>query len=86
MQDWSGSPYLMNHGTNSLQTGGLRALFVFGCARSSLLCGKASLQLFSSCGEWGLLSSWGPLIAVTSLVAEHTLWGAWASVVVAPRP
>ena len=27
-------------------------LFIFGCAGSSLLCG-----LFSSCGEWGLLSS-----------------------------
>ena len=27
-------------------------LLIFGCARSSLLCG-----LFSSCGKWGLLSS-----------------------------
>ena len=80
MQDWSGSPWLMDHGTNSLQTGGLRALFTFGCAGSSLLCG-----LFSSCGAWGLLSSRGPLIAVASLVAEHRLWGAWASVVLAPR-
>ena len=80
MQDRSGSPQLMNHGTNSLQTDGLRAFFIFGCAGSLLLCG-----LFSSCGEWGLLSGCGPLIAVPALVAEHRLWGAWASVVVAPR-
>ena len=32
-------------------------------------------ELFSSCGEWGLLSSslQGLLIAMTSLVAEHSL-------------
>ena len=47
-------------------------LFVLflSCARSSLLCGP-----FSSCGQWGLLSScivW-PLIAVASPVAEHGL-------------
>ena len=32
-------------------------------------------KLFSSCGEWGLLSSslQGLLIAMTSLVAEHSL-------------
>ena len=29
-------------------------LFIFDCAGSSLLCG-----LFSSCGDRGLLSSWG---------------------------
>ena len=34
---------------------------------------------FSSCGEQGLL------IAVASLVAEHRLYGAWASGVAAPR-
>ena len=33
------------------------------------------MQTFSSCGEWGLLSSCvqGPLIAVASLIAEHGL-------------
>ena len=29
-------------------------LFIFGCSRSPLL-----HRLFSSCGEWGLLPSWG---------------------------
>jgi len=40
---------------------------------------------FSSCREWGLVSSCGCglLIAVASLVAEHWLWGPWASVVLA---
>ena len=39
---------------------------------------------FSSCRERGLLfvSVSGLLLAVSSLVAEHRLWGAWASVVV----
>ena len=34
-----------------------------------------AVQTFSSCGEWGLLSSCGrgPLIVVASLVAEHGL-------------
>ena len=44
--------------------------FIFVYARSSLLCG-----LFSSCGQWGLLSicvAWDS-IAVASLVAEHGL-------------
>ena len=47
-------------------------LFIFGCAGSSLLSG-----LFSSCGEWGLLSSFsvyfGHLIVVASLVVKHRL-------------
>ena len=50
-------------------------LFIFGCAGSSLPQG-----LFSSCGEWLLLSScgvwashWGP-----SLVVKHGLWGTCA--------
>ena len=42
-------------------------LFIFGCAGSLLLCG-----LFSSCWEWGLLSSYG---AVASLIVEHRLEG-----------
>ena len=41
-------------------------------------------QAFSSCRERGLLfvSVSGLLLAVSSLVAEHRLWGTWASVVV----
>jgi len=42
-------------------------------------------RVFSSCGEQGLLLFgvlW-LLIEVASLVAEHRLWGAWASVVAA---
>ena len=48
----------------------LKHLFIFDCTESSLLLG-----LFSSCGEWGLLSSWvhGLLIAVASHVAQHEL-------------
>ena len=45
--------------------------FIFGCARSSLL-----PRLFSSCSEWGLLSTvavLGLLTVVTSLVMEHRL-------------
>ena len=44
---------------------------IFGCARSSLL-----PRLFSSCSEWGLLSTvavLGLLTVVTSLVMEHRL-------------
>ena len=46
-------------------------------------------RAFSSCGEWGLLSScseWEPLIAVISIVSEHGLQGAWASVDAIPGP
>ena len=40
---------------------------------------RSCAWIFSSCGEWGLLSSVarGLLIAVASLVAEHGLEGAW---------
>ena len=40
------------------------------------------LGLFSSCEDWGysLVAVCGPLIAVASLVVEHGLQGAWASV------
>ena len=53
-------------------------LFIYGHARSSLTCG-----LFSSCGEQGLLlvAVCGLLVAVASLVAEHGLESARASVV-----
>ena len=46
-----------------------------------------TVQAFSSCGERALLSSCGQglLIAVASLVAEHRLLGAGASVVAAHR-
>ena len=39
-------------------------------------------RLFPSCGEWGLLfvAFHGLLIAVASLVEEHGVWGALASV------
>ena len=38
---------------------------------------RCCLQVFSGCGEQGLL------IAVVSLVAEHRLYSAWASVAMA---
>lgn len=49
-------------------------LSTFGCSRSLLPGG-----LYSSCGESGLLSNCG-----SSHVAEHRLWGLWASEVAAP--
>ena len=56
-------------------------LFVFGCAGSSLL-----YELFSSCGDWGLLSSCGAPASHCS--GFSCCWtqalGAWASVVLAP--
>ena len=54
-------------------------LFIFGYAVSLLL-----RRLFSSCNERGLLLAvvFGLLIAVASLVAEHGLQGARASVAV----
>ena len=55
-------------------------LFIFGCAGSLLLC-----RLCSGCSEQGLLIVVsGLLIAVASLVVEHRLQRARASVVVAP--
>ena len=56
------------------------SFFIFGCAGSSLL-----HRLLSSCINQGLLSSCSAwlLVAVASLVAEHGLWGTWASVVAA---
>jgi len=58
----------------------IQVLFIFDCTGSSLLRG-----LFSSCGEWGFLSSavHQLLTAVASLVVEHGLSGEWASVFVA---
>ena len=58
----------------------LEPLLYFCCAVSSLLC-----TAFCSCSERGFL------LAVVSLVAEHRLKGAWASVVAAhelscPKP
>ena len=57
-------------------------LFIFGCAKSLLLCG-----LFSRCGKRGLVSVWWCrlLIAMAFLAAEHSHWGMRASVVSAPR-
>ena len=48
---------------------------------------RCCAQAFSSCGERGLLfiSMCGLLVVVASLVAEHQLYGAWASAVVALR-
>ena len=57
-------------------------LFLFDCARSSLLC-----RLFSCCCEWGLLSSCGVQAshAVASPAGAQALWcmgctrcGVWA--------
>ena len=52
-------------------------LLIFGCL--GLLCW---VWAFSSCGDWGLLSSCGMM---ASLVAEHGPWSARVSVVVAHR-
>ena len=42
--------------------------------------------LVSSCGKHGLLSSCGTgLLVAMDFLVEHRLWGAWASVVAAPR-
>ena len=55
------------------------SFFLFGCARSSLLC-----RLFASCGEWGYspVAVHSFLTAVASLV-QHRLQGTQASVLVA---
>ena len=56
---------------SEFQNKSLVFFFIFGCAGSSLL-----HRLFSSCGERGLLSSWGVrgfLIEVASLVAKRGL-------------
>ena len=59
---------------------------IFILAALGLCC---CLQAFSSCSKWGLLFSCLEarrlLIAGASLVAEHELYGAWASVVVVHR-
>ena len=61
-------------------------LFIFGCARSLLLCG-----LFSSCSKWGPLFAEVPGLLIAG--ASHCdgfsccrarLWGARASVVAVP--
>jgi len=38
------------------------------------------VQAFSTCREWGPLSSWGAwtFVAVASFVSEHRLYGTWA--------
>ena len=55
-------------------------LFIFGCTGSSLLFG-----LFSSCGEWVLVSSCCVRASDCggSLVEEHGFEGVWASVAAA---
>ena len=55
--------------------------FLFLAALGLLCCARA----FSSCGEWRLLfvAVHGLLTVVASLVAEHRLYGAQASVAVA---
>ena len=60
----------------------LKNVLIFGCCGSSLLRG-----LSSSCGERRLLSGCGARAShcSASLVAEHGLWGARASVVEARR-
>ena len=56
-------------------------LLTFGCAGSSLLCG-----LFSSCGDWGLLSSCSAWASHCSgFLQNRRLQDKRASVVVAPR-
>ena len=51
------------------------------------MCWGFLVGLFSSCGKWVLLfvEVHGLLIAVTSLVTEHRLWGMQASVVATPE-
>ena len=56
-------------------------LFIFNCAGSTLL------QFFSLVvvsGGYSLVAVLQLLIAVTSLIVKHGLYGAWASVVVGP--
>ena len=48
----------------------LKKMFVFGCTQSSLLC-----QVFSSFGEWGLLSTCG---ALASHYSGFSCCGPWA--------
>ena len=54
-------------------------VFIYDCTGSSLLCG-----LFSSCREWGLLSSCSVRAAHIELVSLVEPQGVWASVVAAP--
>ena len=51
-------------------------LFIFGCARSSLLCTRLSLVVAS--GSCCLDGVRGLLLAVASLVVVHGLQGTWA--------
>ena len=57
--------------------------FIFGCAESSLLCGLSSSV--SEGWGWGatLVAKQRLFVAVASLIAEHRIWGTWASVVAA---
>ena len=56
-------------------------MYLFILAKSGLHC---CAQAFFSCSEQlGLLSS---CIVVASLVAEHRIWGTWASEVAALNP
>ena len=59
-------------------------LFISGCAGSSLLCSEA-ISLVTVTGGYSLVVVHGLLIALASLVAEHGLWGTWASVAVSYR-
>ena len=56
-------------------------IFIFGCAGSSFLRTGFSLVVPS----YSTVAMPGLLMAVALLAAEHRLWGAWASVVVAHR-
>ena len=55
-------------------------LFIYGCTGSSLL-----FRLFSTCGEWALVSSCCVRASDCggSFVVEHGFEGVWASVVAA---
>ena len=62
----------------------LICLFIFGCTGSLLL----PVGFLSSSGKQAVLLVvvHGLLIAKASVVAEHRLWGVWATVVVAHGP
>ena len=57
--------------------------FIFGCAGSSLLCRLSLVAVNRGCSL--VLVHW-LLIAVASLVAEHKLYGTWASIVATSGP
>ena len=59
----------------------LKSVFMFGCTGSSLWCVRLSLVVVSRVCSLVVVQTL--LIAVVSLVAEHGLYGPWASVVAA---